>query len=104
MHDGIKHTLVAPYHPQSNGLAERGVQILKKALKDRILMGSWSLPQRLANVFFRYRVKPHSTTGTTPAELFLKRQLRTLLSCFKPNLRENTKEQHDGSNFKMREC
>lgn len=40
MDDGIKHTLVAPYHPQSNGLAERGVQILKKALKDRILMGA----------------------------------------------------------------
>lgn len=100
MHDGIKHTLVAPYHPQSNGLAERGVQILKKALKDRILMGSWSLPQRLANVFFGYRVKHHRTT---PAELFLKRQLRTRLSCFKPNLRENTKEQHDGSNFKMTE-
>lgn len=99
MHDGIKHTLVAPYHPQSNGLANSQESVKRQDFDAR----KWSLPQRLANVFFRYRVKPHSTTGTTPAELFLKRQLRTLLSCFKPNLRENTKEQHDGSNFKMTE-
>lgn len=110
-HDGIKHTLVAPYHPQSNGLAERGVQILKKALKRQDFDGrKWSLQQRLANFLLRYRVTPHSTTGTTPAELFLKRQLHTRLSCIKPNLREyvegkqqKIKEQHDGRNFKMRE-
>ncbi|XP_062614634.1 uncharacterized protein K02A2.6-like [Saccostrea cucullata] len=110
-HSGVKHTLVPPYHPQSNGLAERGVQILKKALKRQDFDGHrWSLQQRLANFLLRYRITPHSTTGTSPAELFLKRQLRTRLSCIKPNLRESVeekqqkmKEQHDGGQCKVRE-
>ena len=31
--NGIQHLRSAPYHPSSNGLAERGVQILKEGLK-----------------------------------------------------------------------
>lgn len=52
----------------------------------------------------------HLPTGTTPAELFLKPQLRTRLRCIKPNLREyvegkqqKMKDQHDGRNSQMRE-
>lgn len=80
-YDEIKHTPVAPYHLQSNGLAERGCQFSRKCLEGSILMGANGPQQRLANFLLRYRVTPHCITGTTPANMFFKRQLRTRLSC-----------------------
>lgn len=41
------------------------------------------------NYLFAYRNTPHCTTGYTPAELFLKRIPRTLITILKPNLAEN---------------
>lgn len=45
-----------------------------------------SVKHRLANFLFRYRTTPQSMTGVTPAELMVKRRLRTRLSLIKPNL------------------
>ncbi|XP_020911109.1 uncharacterized protein K02A2.6 [Exaiptasia diaphana] len=86
--NGIKHTLVPPYHPQSNGAAERSVRVVKESLTKQVLEGKkgLSMKHRLANFLLRYRTTPHSTTGVTPAELMVKRQLRTRLSLVKPNL------------------
>ncbi|XP_014663228.1 PREDICTED: uncharacterized protein K02A2.6-like [Priapulus caudatus] len=91
--NGIKQTLVPPYHPQSNGAAENSVKMVKRVLEKHMLEGKvkrLSVKHRLANFlcFLRYRSTPHSTTGRTPAELFLKRQMRTRLSLVKPNLAE----------------
>ena len=62
---GIKHTLVPPYHPQSNGAAERSVRIVKEALVKQILEGNKgsSMKHRLADFLLRYRTTPHSTTS-----------------------------------------
>ena len=74
--NGIKHWRSSPYHPLSNGLAEKAVQIIKKGLK-KIKDGS--LNDRLAKLLFSYRITPHNTTGISPAELLMKRQLKSVL-------------------------
>ena len=63
--NGIKHTTSAPYHPATNGLAERAVQTVKRGLK-KVKTGTMN--HRLAKVLLTYRVTPHSTTGLAPAE------------------------------------
>ena len=45
--NAIKHILSAPYHPATNGLAERLVQTIKQAMKAGVREGR-SLQQRLS--------------------------------------------------------
>ena len=96
--NGVKQTLVPPYHPSTNGAAERTVQILKQALQkeaERVRRGApkRSLKHQLANCLFQYRNTPHSVTGVTPAELFLKRNPRTKFSVLKPNMEMHIQNQ-----------
>ena len=95
---GIRHITSAPYHPASNGLAERGVQSFKEALKK----SSGDVETRLASFLFAYRLTPHSTTGVSPAELLLGRRPRSLLDSLHPDLaskvskcQERQKAAHD---------
>ena len=74
--------LCPPYHPASNGLAEKHVQTFKR------MYVSGNTIDKVSDLLFRYRNIPHSTTGKTPAELFLKRVPKTRLSFFKPSLQE----------------
>ncbi len=97
--NGIKQTTSAPYHPATNGLAERAVQIVKKGLK-KVTEGSWET--RLSKVLFKYRITPHSTTGISPAELLLSRRPRSRLDLLKPFTADRVedkqlaqKQQHD---------
>ena len=66
----------APYHPSTNGLAERAVQVLKQGLK-KVTTGS--LKTRLARVL-------QSSTGVSPAKLLLGRCPWTCLDLLKLNL------------------
>ncbi len=67
--NGIHHRKTAPYHPSSNGLAGRAVQTFKDGMKKMSEEGS--LETRVSRFLFKYRITPHSTTGVSPAEMFL---------------------------------
>ena len=82
--NGVKHTRSSPYHPSTNGLAERFVQSMKQSLKASAKSGR-SLSQRLYDFLLTYRTSPHSTTRVSPCSLFLKREIRTRFDLLKPN-------------------
>ena len=83
--NGIRHIRSSPYHPASNGAAERVVQTIKRALlaskKDKP-----SLEQALAAFLLQYRNTPHATTGAFPSSLFLQRTLWTRLDLLRPHV------------------
>ena len=91
VNNGIKHTCTPPYHPASNGAAERAVQVVKMAMAK---MGKGlPLKHRLTKFLLSYRTTPHTTTEMRPDELFLRRRVRTRLTLVQPNLRA-TVEKH----------
>ena len=55
----------ASYHPSTNGLVERAVQIFKHSLQQ---IPGGSVKEKLANFLFKYRITPHSSTGVILAE------------------------------------
>lgn len=91
--NNIKHTRTPPYHPISNGAAERLVQTTKRALLKQLLsdvaQNRESVQTGLDSFLMSYRNTPHSVTGSTPAQLFLKRQPKTKLSFLKPDFQQD---------------
>lgn len=80
--NGIKHTRSSPFHPSSNGLAERAVQTLKGGIQK--LPGD--LETRMYRFLSRYRTTPQTTTGRSPAELLMGRKPQTRLDLLLPSL------------------
>ena len=81
--NGITHTFSAPYHPATNGLAERFVRTMKQALKSH----SDTAPlEFLPRFLLLYRTTPHATTNATPASLLMHRELRVRLSLVQPSV------------------
>lgn len=90
--NGIRHVKVSPYHPSSNGLAERAVQTVKAVLaKGR----QATLQTRLARFLMTYRVTPHATTGVPPCQLLMGRRLRTLLDLVRPDVATTVRRNQD---------
>ena len=96
--NGFRHIRSAPYHPATNGLAERAVQTVKNALRKT----AGDIDTCLSRFLFQYRLTPHSTTGRSPAELLLGRKPRSHLDFIFPSVehhvtknQERQKENHD---------
>ncbi|XP_062513311.1 uncharacterized protein K02A2.6-like [Corticium candelabrum] len=83
--NGIKHIYSAPYHPSSNGLAERAVATFKGAMK-RMNSEYGALESKIDRFLLRYRITPHATTGEPPALLLLGRMPRSRLDLLRPDL------------------
>jgi len=83
--NGVKHILSSPYHPSSNGEAERFVRTFKTAMRS-MKSSSATFQQKLCRFLLAYRTTPHSTTKTTPSELFMGRRVRTKMDILRPDL------------------
>ena len=87
--NGIRHVTSAPFHPASNGLAERAVQTVKQGLKK---MTAGTIDDKLSRFLFQYRLTPQTTTGETPAKKFLNRELKSRLDKIRPDLKKRVQE------------
>ena len=97
--NGVKHVKTPPYHPASNGLAERAVQTFKSGMKK---LKDGSIETKVARFLFKYRLTPQSSTGVSPSELMFGRRLRSPLDNLRPDLgkksnltKERQKLSHD---------
>lgn len=85
--NGVRHIRSAPYHPQTNGEAERFVQTLKKGLRaEGDAAPLHVLELRLQQFLLSYRTTQHATTRRTPAQIMMGFQPTTLLDRLRPSL------------------
>ena len=79
--NGVKHIRCNPYHPASNGLAERFVRSFKQALKASGAT-TRSVQQQLENFLLCYRTTPHARTPSLGyPDLFRREGKVWALSC-----------------------
>jgi len=77
---GIEQLFSPPYHPQSNGQAERFIDYFKRMMTKNCKNTDW-----LQEVLLNYRASPHASLGgKTPAEEFLNRKLRLKWDALRP--------------------
>ena len=106
--NGICHVFTTPYHPKSNGLAERMVNTFKQRF--RASANNGDLQVRLQNFLLSYRNTPHASTERSPAEMFIGRRLPTVLDRIRPDARRTLDNAslrqtmyHDSEHVKPRE-
>lgn len=83
--NGIEHLTTAPFHPQSNGQAERFVDTFKRAVK-KIREGRGSIQHALDIFLLTYRSTPNRALPDqkSPSEIMFGRKIRTCLELLRP--------------------
>ena len=89
--NGIRHTLSAPYHPATNGEAERFVQTFKNAMKSYNANAS-TVHTCIPKFLLSYRTTPHTTTGVCPSLLLMGRRIRSKLDLMLPDAKSTNEE------------
>ncbi|XP_062708139.1 uncharacterized protein K02A2.6-like [Aedes albopictus] len=85
LESGINHVTTAPFHPQSNGQAERFVDTFKRAIK-KIRKGRGAIQEALDTFLMTYRSSPNPSApeGKSPSEVMFGRKIRTSLDLLRP--------------------
>ena len=87
--NGIVHVTTAPYHPSSNGLAERAIQTFMNGIKRT---HGATIQERLSKFLFTYRITPQTTTGVAPAQLLMGCRLRSRMDRLFPDLSQRVEK------------
>ncbi|KAM7297476.1 hypothetical protein ISCGN_022627 [Ixodes scapularis] len=93
--NNISHLRTAPFHPQSNGLAERAVRTVKDGIKK---MRGENLETNLVRMLFNYRITPQAS-GRSPSEVLLGYQIRSRIDTCFPSVARDARNDHPGWNF-----
>ncbi|XP_035904768.1 uncharacterized protein K02A2.6-like isoform X2 [Anopheles stephensi] len=97
--NGIDHVRTPPFHPQSNGQAERFVDTFKRSLK-KIRARNVSLEEALDLFLLTYRSTPNPALDQrTPAEVMFGRTTRTIHHLLRPPAASESTAKDD-----FREC
>ncbi|UYV71831.1 K02A2.6-like [Cordylochernes scorpioides] len=91
--NGIRHTKTSPYNPSTNGLAERYVREFKTSLRKN--SGKNSFETNLERFLLAQRAFPQTVMKESPAELLMKRRLKTLFSNLMPKMEFKGEAFHD---------
>ncbi|XP_058128391.1 uncharacterized protein K02A2.6-like [Anopheles ziemanni] len=89
--NGVVHKMGAPYHPATNGQAERYVQTIKNKLK-AVKCSKSQIHLELCNILLTYRKTIHPATGKSPSMLVFGRQIRSRLDLMLPTSDKSNKE------------
>jgi transposase InsO family protein len=86
--NGIHHKCSAPYHPATNGQAERFVQIMKQNLRSMENKPS-DVKLKFSRFLMQYRITPHTTTKKSPSEIIFGRNIRNRLDIMRSKLQQD---------------